>query len=109
MLKYNLFTAFRFIKRNNAFSLINILGLSLGIALVTISLLWIKFEMSFDKFNVNADRIFRVVVEFKTGNSIDNFADTPALLGDAMKNDIPEIIDYVRFGGIGKVVVSVSS
>jgi len=106
MLKYNLFTAFRFIKRNLAFSLINILGLSLGIALVIISFLWIKFEMSFDKFNVNADRIFRVVVEFKTGNSFDNFANTPALLGSAMKNDIPEIIDYVRFGGIGKVVVS---
>lgn len=105
MLKYNLLTAFRFIERNLAFSLINILGLSLGITLVIISLLWIQFEFSFDKFNKNADRIFRVVMEFKTGNSVDNFANTPAPLGEAMKNDIPEVIDYVRFGGMGRILV----
>jgi len=106
MLKYNLFTAFRFIRRNLAFSMINILGLSLGIALVTISLLWIQFEFSFDKFNENADRIFRVVMEYNTGNSVDNFANTPSPLGEAMKNDIPEVMDYVRFGWMGRIVIS---
>lgn len=107
MFNYNLKTAFRFIKRNLAFSLINILGLSLGIALVIISMLWIQFELSFDNFHQNANRIFRVVVTFNSGNYADNFAHTPAPLGEAMKNDIPEVIDYVRFGSVGRTLVSV--
>src|SRR4030042_2025989 len=107
MFNYNLKTAFRFIKRNLAFSLINILGLSLGIALVIISMLWIRFESGLDNFHQNADRIFRVVVQFNKGNYADNFAQTPAPLGDAMKNDIPEVIDYVRFGTVGRTLVSV--
>jgi putative ABC transport system permease protein len=107
MFIYNLKTAFRFIKRNLAFSLINISGLSLGIALVIISLLWIQFELSFDKFHQNADRIFRVVVQFDKGNFMDNFAHTPAPLGEVMKNEIPEVVDYVRFGSVGRTLVSV--
>jgi putative ABC transport system permease protein len=107
VLKYNLKTAFRFIKRNLAFSLINILGLSLGIALVIISLLWIQFEFSFDKFHQNADRIFRVVVQFDKSNYTDNFAHTPAPLGEAMKNEIPEVVDYVRFGSAGRTLINV--
>jgi putative ABC transport system permease protein len=107
MFNYNLKTAFRFIKRNLAFSLINILGLSLGIALVIISMLWIKFEFSFDNFHQNADKIFRVVAQFNYDNNVDNFAGTPAPLGEAMKNDIPEVIDYVRLGSIGRTLVSI--
>ena len=108
MFKYNLKTAFRFIKRNLIFSLINILGLSLGLALVTISFLWIQFEFSFDKFHQNADKIFRVVAQFKYNNNVDNFANTPAPLGEAMKNDIPEVDDYVRHGSIGRTLVSIA-
>jgi putative ABC transport system permease protein len=106
MFNYNLKTAFRFIKRNLTFSLINILGLSLGISLVLISLLWIQFEFSFDKFHQNANRILRVVVQFNNNSHADNFANTPAPLGEALKNDIPEVVDYVRFGSLGRTMVS---
>ena len=106
MFNYNLKTAFRFIKRNLVFSFINILGLALGIALVIISVLWIQYESSFDKFHLNANRVFRVVVQFNYDNNTDNFAHTPAPLGEAMKNDIPEVIEYVRFGSIGRTLVS---
>jgi putative ABC transport system permease protein len=106
MLKYNLVTSFRSIKRNLSFSLINISGLSIGLTLVIILFAWLQFEFSFDKFNENADRIFRVVVEFEKGKSSDKFADTPAPLGEVLKKDIPEVIDYVRFGYLGKVLVN---
>jgi len=106
MLRYNLITAFRFIKRNLSFSLINISGLSLGLTLVIILMVWLQYELSFDKFHKNADRIFRVVVEFEAEGSSDNFAGTPAPLGEALKNDIPEVDDYVRFGSIGRTLVS---
>lgn len=106
MLKYNLVAAFRSIKRNLSFSLINISGLSIGLTLVIILLAWLQFEFSFDKFNENADRIFRVVVEFERDKSSDNFASTPAPLGEALKRDIPEVIEYVRFGYLGRVLVN---
>jgi putative ABC transport system permease protein len=106
MLKYNLVTSFRSIKRNLSFSLINIAGLSIGLTLVIILLVWLQFEFSFDRFHENADRIFRVVVEFERDKSSDNFADTPAPLGEALKRDIPEVIEYVRFGYLGRVLVN---
>jgi putative ABC transport system permease protein len=106
MFKYNLVTSFRSIKRNLSFSLINISGLSIGLTLVIILLAWLQFEFSFDKFHVNAARIFRVVVEFEREKSSDNFADTPAPLGDALKMDIPEVIEYVRFCYLGRVLVN---
>jgi len=106
MLKYNLVTSFRSIKRNLSFSLINISGLSIGLTLVIILLVWLQFEFSFDKFHENADRIFRVVVEFEREKSSDNFAGTPAPLGEALKRDIPEVIEYVRFGYLGRVLVN---
>ena len=106
MLKYSLATSFRSIKRNLSFSIINISGLSIGFTLVLILLAWLQYELSFDKFQENANRIFRVVVEFEREGSSDNFADTPAPLGEAVKKDIPEVVDYVRFGNLGRVLVN---
>lgn len=105
MLKYNLITSFRSIRRNLSFSLINISGLALGLVLVIIMFTWLRFEISFDKFHKNADRIFRVVVEFEGKTDSDNFANTPAPLGDALKNDIPDVTGYVRFGYLGRMLV----
>ena len=105
MLKYNLITSFRSISRNLSFSLINISGLALGLVLVIIMFTWLRFEISFDKFHKNADRIFRVVVEFEGKTNSDNFANTPAPLGEALKNDIPDVVDYVRFGYLGRMLV----
>ncbi len=106
MFKYNLVTSFRSIKRNLSFSIINISGLSLGLTLVIILLAWLQFEFSFDKFHKNADRIFRVVAESEQEKAPDNFASTPAPLGEALKNDIPEVVEYVRFGSMGIPLVN---
>ena len=78
----------------------------MGLTLVIILLTWLQFEFSFDKFHINADRIFRVVVEFDREKSSDNFARTPAPLGDVLKNDIPEVLEYVRFGYLGRMLVN---
>ena len=92
MLRYYLANSFNSVRRNLGFSLINISGLSIGLTLVIILLVWLQFEFSFDKFHENADRIFRVVVEFESEKSSDNFADTPAPLGEVLKKDIPEVL-----------------
>jgi putative ABC transport system permease protein len=106
MLKYNLLASFRSIKRNLSFSIINISGLSLGLTLVIILFAWLQFEFSFDKFHKNAGRIFRVVVEFEREKSSDNFAGTPAPLGEVLKKYIPEVVEYVRFGYLGRMLVN---
>jgi putative ABC transport system permease protein len=106
MLKYNLAISFRSIRKNLSFAVINISGLALGLTLAIILLVWLRFEFSFDRFHKNGDRIFRVVVEFIQEKTSDNFADTPAPLGDALKKEIPEVVDYVRFGNLGRVLVS---
>jgi len=106
MLSYYLLTAFKSIRRNIIFSVINIFGLSLGLMLVIVLFTWLSFETSFDTFHKNADRIFRVIVEFKSGNLPDAFAQTPAPLGDALKNGIPEVEDFVRFGYLGRMLVN---
>ncbi len=105
MLKHNLASSFRSILRNPSFSLINISGLSAGLTLVIILSAWLQFEFSFDRFHENADRIFRVVVEFKGEKIHDNFANTPAPLGEVLKREIPEITDYVRFGYAGRTLI----
>ena len=106
MLKYNLSAAFRFIKGNLSFTLINIAGLSLGLVLVVFLLLWLQFEFSFDKFNKNADRIFRVTSEVNDNGSTFKFSGTPAPLGQTLKNDIPEVKDFVRVGSMGRTLVN---
>jgi putative ABC transport system permease protein len=106
MLRHNFKAALSFIRRNLIFTIINISGLSLGLVLVVFLLLWLQFEFSFDKFNKNSDRIFRVVSEVKYEASGFSFAGTPAQLGETVKNAIPEVADYVRLGSLGRLLVS---
>ncbi len=56
-----LLSGFRNLWRNRLFSSINILGLSLGIASVLMVALYLRYELTFDRHNENADRIYRIV------------------------------------------------
>ena len=106
MLKYNLAASFRSIRRNLTFAMINVTGLSLGLTLIVVLMMWLQFEFSFDKFNVNEDRIFRVITEYNSKTDHYTFEGTPAQLGDVLKREIPEVSDYVRFGYLGRMLVS---
>ena len=59
MLKNYFKAAWRNIRKNKLFSAINIINLSIGIALCFIIMLYIQNELSYDKYNKNADRIVR--------------------------------------------------
>src|SRR6186713_395001 len=97
MLKNYFIVAWRNILRNRVFSLINILGLAIGLTVGFLIFQYVRFELSYDRFNANADRIYRVPIEYKdsqvfTGSSATNH---PAL-GPAMKADFPEIEAFAR-------------
>ncbi len=94
MIKNYFFTAWRSILRNKAFTLINILGLSVGISAALVIYLVVSFQYSFDKFEPGHDRIYRVVSNM-------SFNGTPAKSGGVQTT----LADVVRreVSGVGSV------
>src|SRR4030095_15052614 len=97
MIKNYFKTAWRNMLRNKTSSFINISGLSIGIACALLIVIFIKNELSYDRFHKDADRIFQVVLngnmngqEFWAGN-------TPPPVGAALTSNIPEIETFTRF------------
>lgn len=95
MIKHYLKTAFRNISRNFGYSLINFLGLSTGITLFILIMLYVSNEYSFDKFNKNYERIYRF--EFGDAESVH----LPSAAGLDAQDWFPEIEKVVRFKSWG--------
>ena len=90
-------TAFRNLRKYKGYSFINIAGLAVGIACCILILMWVRDEMSYDGFHVKADRLFRAVEQQTySGGELFPVAVTPAPLGPALKDEIPEIADTCR-------------
>ncbi|RZK44974.1 MAG: hypothetical protein EOO94_04770, partial [Pedobacter sp.] len=108
MLKNYLRTALRNFAHNKAFSVINILGLAIGItsALVIFMIVW--YEFGFDNFQKDGDRIHRVVIHAKFNGSEGYSVGLPAPLAMAMKNEVTGIeatVPVMYFQGDTKVPV----
>ncbi|HEV8284624.1 MAG TPA: ABC transporter permease [Chitinophagaceae bacterium] len=90
--------AWRNLLRYKGFSFINILGLAIGLACCVLVGLFIKDELSYDKYNKEANRIYRVVKDFVNddGSKLPD-ATTPPAIGAAIQKEIPEIDHVVRF------------
>ncbi len=88
--------ALRNLLRNRLFSLINILGLAVGIASCIVILLYVRYELSFDKFSKNYNLIYRVAQKLEWSGKKMEIAITPAKLGPALKENFPEVKDYER-------------
>lgn len=95
MLKNYFKIALRNIKKNKVFSLINILGLAVGLSCVLLIGLFIQEELSYDRFHENAENIYRLTVT-EVGES-PSWSGTPLPLGPALKNQFPEVENFVRF------------
>ncbi len=91
MLKHNIVLFFRNIKKNRSTFLINIIGLSTGIAFVMLISLWVTDELNIDTFHENNDRLFQVMKNVSSENGISTFEYTPGLLANALSIEIPEI------------------
>jgi len=90
-------TAFRNIKKQKIYFIINILGLSIGISASVLIALFVVDELSYDSFHKNADRIVRVTYKLTSSSSKLNVARTAPLYGPTMKNDFPEVEYFNRF------------
>lgn len=97
--------AWRNLVRNRVSSMINIGGLAIGLACVIFISLYIKDELSYDRFFNNADRIFRVNTHELMANSEFTAGQTPPAVGPALVNNIPEIESYTRIYKPGDQVI----
>jgi len=95
----------RSFKRQRAYIVINILGLSIGIACSLLIALFVINEASFDRFNVKKDRIFRVILNGKIGGQEITGAFTPAVMGPTLPREFPEVEGFLRMNDVGPTVV----
>ena len=98
MIRNYLKIAFRNIKRNKSFSLINIVGLALGLACCIIITKFVISEVGYDSYHKNGDRLYRVSIKsemLKSGESWKG-ALSPILWGPALVKEYPEIETYTR-------------
>jgi len=98
-------TAFRNLLKNKFYTSINIIGLAVGLATCLLILLYVLDELSFDKYNVNASRIYRVNNEIKFGGNYFDLAQGPALMGSTMVREFPQVEQYTRIRWYGSFLV----
>lgn len=98
--------AWRNIFRNKTNSIINIAGLSIGIACVILISLFVQDERKFDRFFTKADRTYQVNLDAVMGGDAAYVSNTPPAVGPALLRSFPEIETYTRFYVMGKEVIS---
>ena len=98
MLKNYITVAWRNLRRQPGYSLINIAGLALGLACSLLICLWVQDELSFDGFHEHAGSIYRVLYEYPddSGRRVTG-ATVPSPLAQAAKAEIPEVMEAVRW------------
>src|ERR1700744_3278408 len=104
MLKSYFKIAWRNLKKNKLYSLINITGLTVGIISCLLIGVYIKHELSYDRFNTNADKIVRVTMEYNLGGASQQMAVTGTKVGPQFKRIFPEVADYVRMMKSSRIV-----
>jgi putative ABC transport system permease protein len=102
MFKNYLMIAVRNLLRFKTYSFINIFGLAVGITCFLILTLFILDELSYDKFNKNADQTYRVYVEQNINGIEGNNSKTPGLLGPILMQQLPETASFTRIGYFGQ-------
>ena len=96
MIRNYLKTAWRNLLKNRFYSLINLAGLSIGLAIGVLILLWVQDELSFDGFHRNAGDIYRLEIAGGTGASKQIFTMGVAPIGPFAKQELPEVKEQVR-------------
>src|SRR5438552_3534041 len=100
MIKNYFKTAFRNLWRNKIYSIIKILGLSIGLTVCMLIFLYTKDEISFDRFHKNKAQLYRIIQNWKFGQDPpQNIGITTSIVGETFAKEIPEVQLYVRING----------
>ncbi len=101
MLRSYIRVALRNLRKNKVYSMINIIGLAVGLSVFWLMALYITDELSYDRASANADRIYRVVHSGVWSGGSFKLAITPATFGPALQKDYPEIEAAARIDAEG--------
>lgn len=91
MFKHNLLLIYRSFLRSKGYFLINLFGLSTGMACTLLIYLWVNDELNMDKFNFKEDQLFEVMEHQQYADEIMTTTSTPGLLAETLKAEIPEV------------------
>lgn len=107
MLRHHFLLAYRSFWRNKQSFLINLIGLSTGIACTVLIYLWVNDELSFDKFHEQDEQLYQVMQLLeKNENDVLTWEWTPGILAASLKKEMPEVeqaIQVVQWGNAGIV------
>src|SRR6218665_74197 len=96
MIRNYLKIAWRSLLKSKLFTALNLLGLALGLTVSLLLMLFVKDELSFDKYHSKAKDIYRVGLTATFDGKSQKWANAPNVVGPTMKNEIPEVIQQTR-------------
>lgn len=96
MIKNYLKIAWRSLLKSKLFTALNLLGLALGLTVSLLLMLYVKDELSFDKYHSKAKDIYRVGVTATFDGKSKKWASAPNVVGPTMKNEVPEVVQQTR-------------
>lgn len=105
MFKNYIKTAIRNILKDKAYAFINVSGLAVGIAVCLLMILYIRHELSYDRFHSKAERIYRMVLDLQMEGRSIHFNATYPLLAETIEADLPEVEKATRLIGQDAQVV----
>lgn len=104
MVKIYFKQALRSLLKNKLFTFINLTGLIIGITSFLLIMLYVQYELSYDKFYKDADNIYRIYMDYLKGDQYEpGDAQVYSASGSVIKKEIPEVIDFVRLYRLEKV------
>ncbi|WOK04504.1 FtsX-like permease family protein [Imperialibacter roseus] len=95
MLKNHIKITLRYLKSHKAFTFINLVGLTTGILVCFFALLFVEFELSYDKYHENSEHIYRLVTDVQTPNGARLESSAPPM-APAVTANFPAVTDYAR-------------
>ncbi len=106
MLKNYIKTAIRSLLKNRLFSVINISGLAIGLVSFAIIMLYVNYELSYDRFYDKAENIYRVYMDYLEGDQYEpGDAQTYNLTGPTLKKEFAEVLDFFRLYRLDKTSI----
>src|SRR4249919_3144628 len=91
MFRNNIKIALRNFLKDGQFSLLNLVGLSTGLACTILIFLWISDELSVDSYNKKADQLFQILQNTNTETTVETTDHTPGLLSATLLHEMPEV------------------
>jgi putative ABC transport system permease protein len=104
MFKNYIKIAWRNLFKDKLYSMVNILGLSIGITCCVIIYLYVSYELSYDMYHEKASRIYRMTSAAHEPTKVDYFAPTSPIMASSVKENFPEVESIVRFQGSKRIL-----